>query len=132
MRQPDRARAAGEFAGIVSRNAALFAPLRPRPSHIAIYYNRLSYMTGGNTVAPGNAVRNSMIGFYRAMFERNIQTDFVHADELSVATQKVYLLEEEPEPALRESQARLQAKLDDFRARQRLRGALPSPQELQP
>jgi ABC-type glycerol-3-phosphate transport system substrate-binding protein len=54
------------------------------------------------------------------------------ADELSVATQKVYLLEEEPEQALKESQARLQAKLDDFRARQRLRGALPPPQEFQP
>jgi beta-galactosidase GanA len=86
----DRARAAGEFAGIVSRNAALFAPLRPRPSHVAIYYNRLSYMTGGNTVAPGNAVRNSMIGFYRAMFERNIQTDFVHADELSAGAASRY------------------------------------------
>jgi len=54
------------------------------------------------------------------------------ADELGVATQKVYLLEEEPEQALRESQARLQTKLDDFLARQRLRGTLPPPQEFQP
>jgi beta-galactosidase GanA len=78
----DRAKAAGELAGIISRNAALFAPLRPRPSRVAILYNRLSYMVGGNTVAPGNAVRNSMVGFYRAMFERNIQTDFIHPDEI--------------------------------------------------
>jgi beta-galactosidase GanA len=78
----DRAKAAGEFAGNVSRNAALFAPLRPRPARVAILYNRLSYMVGGNTVAPGNAVRNSMLGFYRAMFDRNIQTDFIHPDEV--------------------------------------------------
>ena len=78
----DRARAAGAFAGIISRNPALFAPLRPRPSRVAILYNRLSYMVGGNTVAPGNAVRNSMMGFYRAMFEQNIQVDFIHPDEI--------------------------------------------------
>jgi ABC-type glycerol-3-phosphate transport system substrate-binding protein len=54
------------------------------------------------------------------------------ADELGVATQKVYLLETEPEQALADAQKRLQAKLDDFRARQRLRGALLPPQEFQP
>ena len=78
----DRARAAGAFAGIISRNPALFVPLRPRPSKVAILYNRLSYMVGGNTVAPGNAVRNSMMGFYRALFEQNIQVDFIHPDEI--------------------------------------------------
>jgi len=78
----ERARAAGSFAGVISRNPALFAPLRPRPSKVAILYNRLSYMVGGNTVAPGTAVRNSMLGFYRAMFERNIQVDFIHPDEI--------------------------------------------------
>jgi beta-galactosidase len=86
----DRARAAGEFAGIVTRNAALFAPLRPRASRVAILYNRLSYMVGGNTVGPGNAVRNSMVGFYRAMFERNIQTDFVHPDEIVAGLASTY------------------------------------------
>src|SRR5688500_6706966 len=30
----DRAKAAGEFAGVVGRNAALFAPLRPHPSRV--------------------------------------------------------------------------------------------------
>ena len=78
----DRARAAGAFAGIISRNPALFVPLRPRPSKVAILYNRLSYMVGGNTVAPGNAVRNSMMGFYRALFEQNVQVDFIHPDEI--------------------------------------------------
>jgi beta-galactosidase len=79
----DRARVAGEFAGIISRNPALFAPLRPRRAKVAILYNRLAYMVGGNTVGPGTSVRNSMIGFYRALFDRNIQVDFVHADEIA-------------------------------------------------
>ncbi len=78
----ERARVAGEFAGVVARNAALFAPLRPHPSRVAIVYNRLSYLAGGNTVAPGTIVRNSMLGIYRALFEQNIQTDFIHPDEV--------------------------------------------------
>jgi beta-galactosidase GanA len=78
----DRAKVAGEFAGIVSRNASLFGALRPRPSRVAILYNRLGYMVGGNTVAPGTIVRNAMIGTYRALFEQNIQADFIHPDEV--------------------------------------------------
>jgi beta-galactosidase len=79
----ERARAAGAFSKVISTNQALFAPLRPRPARVAILYNRSSYMVGGNTVAPGTSVRNSMLGFYRAMFERNIQVDFVHPDEIA-------------------------------------------------
>lgn len=86
----DRARIAGEFAGVVGRNAALFAPLRPRASRVAIYYNRLSYMVGGNTVAPGNTVRNSMLGFYRAMFDQNVPVDFIHADEIAAGLASKY------------------------------------------
>jgi beta-galactosidase len=79
----DRARAAGAVAGIVSRNPALFAPLRPRPSAVAIFYNPLTHLTGGNDPeASGTAVRRSMRGFYRAMFDRNIQVDFLHPDEI--------------------------------------------------
>jgi beta-galactosidase len=79
----ERAKIAGEFAGVVGRNMALFAPLRPRPSRVAILYNRLSYMAGGNTVAPGAIVRNSMLGIYRALFEQNVQADFIHPDEVA-------------------------------------------------
>jgi beta-galactosidase len=78
----DRARIAGEFAGVVGRNASLFAPLQPHPSKVAILYNRLSYLVGGNTVAPGTVVRNSMLGIYRALFEQNIQVDFIHPDDI--------------------------------------------------
>jgi beta-galactosidase GanA len=85
-----RAKAAGEFAGVVGRNAGLFAPLRPRPSRVAIVYNRLGYMVGGNTVAPGTVVRNSMLGIYRALFEQNIQVDFIHADDIVLGRASKY------------------------------------------
>lgn len=86
----DRARIAGEFAGVIARNAGLFAPLRPHPSRVAILYNRLSYMAGGNTVAPGTVVRNSMLGIYRALFEQNIQADFIHPDEVVAGAASKY------------------------------------------
>jgi beta-galactosidase len=86
----DRAKIAGEFAGVVSRNGGLFAPLRPHPSRVAILYNRLSYMAGGNTVAPGLVVRNSMLGVYRALFEQNIQVDFIHPDEVIAGRASAY------------------------------------------
>ena len=82
-RLTDRAKAAGAFAATVSREAALFASARPRRAGVAVLYNRLAYMVGGNTAAPGTTVRNSMIGFYRAMFERNIAVDFVHVDDIT-------------------------------------------------
>jgi beta-galactosidase GanA len=86
----DRAKAAGEFAGVVARNSGLFAPLRPHPSRVAILYNRLSYMVGGNTVAPGTVVRNSMLGIYRVLFEQNIQADFIHPDEVVAGSASKY------------------------------------------
>jgi beta-galactosidase len=86
----ERAKIAGEFAGVIARNAALFAPMRPRPSRVAILYNRLAYMAGGNTVAPGTIVRNSMLGIYRALFEQNIQADFIHPDEIAAGAASRY------------------------------------------
>ena len=86
----DRARIAGEFAGVVARNASLFAPLQPHRSKVAILYNRLSYLAGGNTVAPGTVVRNSMLGIYRALFEQNIQVDFIHPDDVATGAASKY------------------------------------------
>ncbi len=78
----ERAKTAGKFAEIIDQNAKYFKSLRPQKSQLALLYNRLSYMTGGNTYGPGLTIRNSYMGFYRAMFEKNIQIDFVHTDEV--------------------------------------------------
>lgn len=78
----DRARTAGAFADLVSRNANLFTALQPERADVAIVYNRLSQMAGGDTVGPGQTARAAMIGAYRALYERNIQVDFVHVDDI--------------------------------------------------
>jgi beta-galactosidase len=84
----DRARTAGAFAAILTRNPALFAPLRPRPSRIAILYTPSSSILGGNPYGP--RPRDSLLGIYRALFERNIQADFVHADEIVAGRASAY------------------------------------------
>jgi beta-galactosidase len=78
-----RARAAGTFAATVSANAPLLAEASPLPAKIAIVYDRLAYMAGGNTVGPGTTVRNSMLGAYRAMYDDNIPADFLHVDDVA-------------------------------------------------
>ncbi|RJP18414.1 MAG: hypothetical protein C4527_29210 [Candidatus Omnitrophota bacterium] len=86
----ERAKTAGQFAKIIDSNRELFAALRPQKSQVAVLYNRLAYMTGGNTFGPGVTVRNSLMGFYRSMFERNVQVDFIHPDEIVAGMAKSY------------------------------------------
>jgi hypothetical protein len=63
----DRLRAAGDVAGIIGRNSSLFSPLRPHASRIAIV---------ANPARPP-------LDVYKAFFDRNIQVDFVHPDEVA-------------------------------------------------
>ena len=80
----DRARAAGGLARVIGRNPALFAPLKPRPASVAIVYDPRS---------PGDAsspVAVSLSTIYRALFERNIQVDFIHLDEIAAGVVSRY------------------------------------------
>jgi len=88
----DRAKAAGAFAALVTKHAAALAPLRPTPSRVAVLYNRLSYMVGGNTIGPGQTVRNSLSGAYRAFYDRNIPVDFLHPEEVLAGDASRYRL----------------------------------------
>ena len=77
----DRARAAGRVAQTIEENATGFGAVRPAPAQVAILYDRLSYMVGGTqqTLSTlGNAERDSLMGVYRAFFEKQIPVDFVH------------------------------------------------------
>lgn len=78
----ERATAAGNFASVIARNPPLFVPLRPRAARVGILFNPASHLAGGDNVAHDRAARRSMLGFYRAMFEQNVQADFVHPGEL--------------------------------------------------
>jgi beta-galactosidase len=85
-----RAQAAGVFADLVGRNANLFTALRPERSHIAIVYNRLSHLAGGDTLDPGLTARHAIAGAYRALYDENIQADFVHADDVAAGNLGAY------------------------------------------
>ena len=81
----DRARMAGTLARVVGRNPALFAPLRPRAARVAIVYDpRPSATQAATTGALSNA--------YRALFDRNIQVDFIHLDEVATGMAGRYAL----------------------------------------
>ena len=80
----DRARAAGGLARVIGRNPALFAPLKPRPARIAIVYDPRSPMDASSPVAV------SLSTVYRALFERNIQVDFIHLDEIAAGVVSRY------------------------------------------
>jgi hypothetical protein len=77
----DRARAAGGLARVIGRNPALFAPLRPRAAKIAIVYDpRL----------PADGARSALSNIYQSLFERNVQVDFVHLDEIAAGIASRY------------------------------------------
>lgn len=86
----ERARGAGAFAGIVSRNPALFAPLRPRRSSTAILYDPSAWPALGRRSSGAPNPRDSVLGLYRALFERNIQADFVQAGEIAAGGAAAY------------------------------------------
>ncbi len=82
----DRARAAGRVAEIIERNAQALNASHPTRAQVAILYDRLSYMVGGtqsNLSKLGNAERDSLLGAYRAFFEKQIAVDFVHPAALT-------------------------------------------------
>jgi hypothetical protein len=69
-----RARALADTAGVVARNSSLFAPLRPHPSSIAILWSL------------GNQAGSTTLNAWQALFDTNIQADFVHSGELATGT----------------------------------------------
>ncbi|MGH9535390.1 MAG: beta-galactosidase [Terriglobales bacterium] len=79
-----RARAGGAIARVVTRHATLLHQAQPAPAQIAILYNPLSYLSGGDTVGPGRRVRDSMLGFYRALWRENIPVTFIHAHQVAL------------------------------------------------
>ncbi|HUI41263.1 MAG TPA: beta-galactosidase [Terriglobia bacterium] len=76
----DRARAAGATARTIESEAASLGAAEPARAQVAILYDRLSYLVGGSQPSLsnlGNAERDSLLGAYRAFFEKQIPVDFV-------------------------------------------------------
>jgi beta-galactosidase len=99
----DRARAAGDVAKVVEQNAAGINRARPAKAQVAILYDRLSYMVGGTeptTSKLGNAERDSLVGVYRAFWQKQIPVDFVNAPTLTSADLQQYKIVFLPYPVM--------------------------------
>lgn len=88
-----RAQAAGRAAQVIERQAADLKRAQPAPAKVGIFYDRLSYMVGGSqpTLSKlGNAERDSLMGLYRAFFEKQIPVDFLNAGDVERGRLKDY------------------------------------------
>jgi beta-galactosidase GanA len=100
-----RAEAAGAVARAISANMNLFLRALPARAEIAILYNPLSHMVGGQQSYTGegqtvgvNNLSESLQGVHRAFFERNIPVDFLHVDDLGTPRAAGYKLIIAPYP----------------------------------
>ena len=101
----ERAEAAGRIAGVITAHKDLFLKARPSPAEIAILYNPLSHMVGGQQSFTGegqtvgvNTLSESLQGIHRAFFERNIPVDFLHVNDLGTPRAAGYRLIIAPYP----------------------------------
>ncbi|HPR86948.1 MAG TPA: beta-galactosidase [bacterium] len=79
----ERAAAAGKTARIVTENMKLLLDSKPVPAQIAIVYNPLTQMVGGEQrTVTTDLHQQSLIGWYRFFTERNIPVDFIHRRDL--------------------------------------------------
>lgn len=74
-----RARAAGDLAGIVDRNEALFATLRPRQARIAVLHRDRQ---------PPPSPAGDALSSYGVLHALNIHADFIHPAELGAASSR--------------------------------------------
>ena len=84
-----RAEEAGRIARTISQNLSLFLKARPPKAEIAIVYNPLSHMVGGQQTFTSegqpvgyNNLSESLQGVHRAFFERGLKVDFIHVRDL--------------------------------------------------
>ncbi len=103
----ERAAAAGRVARVITKNMGFFLNSRVPESDIAILYDPLSHMVGGQQQFTGegqtigtNNLSESLQGIYRAFFEKNIRVDFLHATDLDSERVKKYKLLIVPYPVM--------------------------------
>ncbi|MEJ5367683.1 MAG: beta-galactosidase [Bryobacteraceae bacterium] len=110
----ERAREAGRFAQAVARHEKLLEEARPPRAEVAVIYNPLAHFVGGRQRqtaygGPQGEVagieRDSLLGFYKALWAENVPVDFVHAGALSKEALAQYRLVYLPYPPMLPSYA---------------------------
>jgi len=80
----ERARALGKIAAFVNENQELFLTSKPIMAEVALVYNPLAQMVGGEGEAGGRGAGHSrsLIGYYRVLSSFNIPVEFIHRRDL--------------------------------------------------
>ncbi len=78
-----RSRRAGSIAAILNQHPEFFLKANPAQAQAAILYNPSAHLVGGEQSGGiRGGVRESLFGYYRPFFERNVPVDFVHVMDL--------------------------------------------------
>jgi beta-galactosidase len=85
----ERAQAAGQVARVITENKDLFLKSLPPKAEVAVLYNPLSHMVGGQQAFTGegqsvgyNNLSESLQGIHKAFYEQNMIVDFLHVRDL--------------------------------------------------
>ncbi len=109
----ERSRRAGEIAKKIVANVDLLVEAWPQKAEVALLFNSLTALAGGEQHS-GNrwAMRDSLAGYHRIFFERNIPVDFLSGRALSSDQLERYRLVIVPYPIL--LTAPVAAMLEDY------------------
>jgi len=97
----ERSRRAGDTARAIAANADLILAARPAPAQVAVVFNPLVPLLGGEQAyGDRRSMHRSVAGYHRMFFERNIPVDFPSARELTAEGLRRYALVIVPCPIL--------------------------------
>lgn len=97
----ERSRRAGTTARLIDANAAALLSSRPQPAEVAVVFNPLVPLLGGEQAyGDRRSIHRAVAGYHRMFFERNIPVEFPSARELDAAALARYKLVIVPYPIL--------------------------------
>jgi beta-galactosidase len=97
----ERSRRAGATARTIAENADLILPAGPAPAQVAVVFNPLVPLLGGEQAyGDRHSMHRAAAGYHRMFFERNIPVDFPSARELTPGGLERYKLVILPCPIL--------------------------------
>ncbi len=88
-----RAVEAGRTARIIDARRELLLGAEPVPAQVALVYNPLAQMVGGEQRhGPGSMHQESLFGYHRILVENNVPVDFIHRRDLEAGGLERYRL----------------------------------------
>jgi beta-galactosidase len=97
----ERSRRAGASARIIHANADLLLAASPQPADVAIVFNPLVPLLGGEQAyGDRRGIHRAVAGYHRMFFERNVAVDLPSAREITTASLARYKLVIVPYPLL--------------------------------